>query len=212
MNTYKNLKIKAFINADIDLINAWLYDEICSIASKCFIPVLRNKSKVQTDKDIVQQVMNTYFRYSFSKNNWWNSEVEVSNSKKDKLKADFTKNNNKCKVQIEVEFWNSASCYRDYFKFMLAYKNEKADVWVLIVPTYAIAQRIDSWVSFYEKVIRELEQTKLILTIPILVIWISWWDELDLLKEEFDSSHKFNTNDSKLKQIELIKKYLGHVN
>ena len=212
MTNYPNIKIKSFSSADSELKKAGLYDEICSIANNCPIAILKSKSKVQKDKDVVQQVMNTYFKCAFGKNNWWNHEVEVSKSKEDRLKADFTKNNNNIHVQIEVEFWNSASCYRDYFKFMLAYKNDLADIWVLIVPSYSVSQRIDSGVSFYEKVVRELQQTKLILPIPILVIWISSWKELDLSKNDFQPWHKFNTNISKEKQAKVINEYLNNVN
>ena len=73
-------------------------------------------------------------------------------------------------AQIEVEFGNVASSYRNYFKFQLSFSYGLTDICILIVPSYDLANRIDSGVSNFEKANREIPQAKLSVTVPIYVI------------------------------------------
>ena len=65
---------------------------------------------------------------------------------------------------------NVASSYRNYFKFQLSFSYGLTDICILIVPSYDLANRIDSGVSNFEKANREIPQAKLSVTVPIYVI------------------------------------------
>lgn len=150
-------------------------EEILDICRDCPIPVFAGKSKKQKKKDVVQQIMNTYYRIQFTKNGWESEPLATPEESEDALRSDFRKtfeldNGKKITVQIEVEFGNVASSYRNYFKFQLSYSYGMTDVCVLIVPSSDLSKRIDSGVSYFEKVIREIPQAKLSVTVPILVI------------------------------------------
>lgn len=165
--------------------------ELLDICFDCPIAVYPGKSANQRGKDVVQQIMNTYFRIQFEEYGW---EVEPSatpDDYSDALKADFRKtfhfqDQEPLTVQIEVEFGNAASSYRNYFKFQLSFSYGMTDICVLIVPSYNLANRIDSGVANYEKVIRELPQAKLSVTVPIFVIGLFDEDEYGDYLEEWN--------------------------
>lgn len=151
-----------------------IHTELLDICKNCPIPVYRGKSNEQPDKDIVQQIMNTYFKLQFKKLGWEAEPLATPKDNEDDLKADFRKtfdkNGSKITLQIEVEFGNIASSYRNYFKFQLSYSYGLTDIGVLIVPSTNLANRVDSGVASFEKAIREIPQAKLSVTVPILVI------------------------------------------
>lgn len=148
--------------------------EILKICKDCPLPLYKGKSKKQKGKEVIQQIMNTYFRLRFEELEWTSEPFASPESTDDSLRADFRKEfadaSDKFAVQIEVEFGNAASIYRDYFKFQLSYWARKATVWVLIVPTYKLANRIDGGVANFEKIHRELPSALLSVTVPILAI------------------------------------------
>ncbi len=150
-------------------------EEIINICLGCPIPIYPGKSVRQPNKEVVQQIMNTYFRLQFEAYGWEVEPLATPNAYDDELRADFRKtfrynNGDEITAQIEVEFANVASSYRNYFKFQLSFSYGLADVCILIVPSYDLANRIDSGVSNYEKATREIPQAKLSITVPILVI------------------------------------------
>lgn len=154
-------------------------DEIINICYGCPVPVYPGKSAKQPRKDVVQQIMNTYFRLQFEDYGWEVEPLATPDYYEDALRADFRKtfhfqDRESIAVQIEVEFGNVASSYRNYFKFQLSFSHGLTDICVLIVPSYDLANRIDSGVSYFEKAIREIPQAKLSVTVPIYVIGL--WD------------------------------------
>lgn len=159
-----------------------IYDELMGIFTNCPVPVYEGKSKNQEQKDVVQQLMNTYFYEAFI-NQGWETEVLASPEEfEDALKSDFRKTfnregNENITVQIEVEFGNVASSYRNYFKFQLSFSYGMTDLCVLVVPSAKLSNRIDSGVSNFEKVLREIPTAKLSITVPILVVGL--FDEDD---------------------------------
>ena len=130
-------------------------DELLSVCNNCPIPVYSGKSQKQPSKDVVQQIMNTYFKLQFTRLGWTAEPLVTPTNNQDELRADFRKTfgkrDDKITLQTEVEFGNMASSYRNYFKFQLA-------------------NRIDSGVANYQKTIREIPQAKLSVTVPTLVI------------------------------------------
>lgn len=149
-------------------------DELLQVCQECPIPIYSGKSQRQPSKDVVQQVMNTYFRLRFRSLGWEEEPLATPTDYEDALRADFRKTfgegYNKITLQIEVEFGNVASSYRNYFKFQLSFSYDLTDICVLIVPSAEYAKRIDSGVANYEKAIREIPQAKLSVTVPTLVI------------------------------------------
>ena len=152
-----------------------IYEELIPICENCPIPVYKEKSKAQKKKDIIQQLMNTYFRLQFVNLGWETEPLATPETNADGLRSDFRKtfqtdDGEDITVQIEVEFGNVASSYRNYFKFQLSYSYKLTDICVLIVPCYHLSTRIDSAVSNFKKVKRELPSAKLSITVPTLVI------------------------------------------
>lgn len=200
----------------------FVYDELIKICEKCPIPKYSGKSKSQKKKDILQQMMNTYFKEAFLKAGWEKEPYATPEQFEDSLRADFRKtfiNTNDEKIsitlQIEVEFGNVASSYRNYFKFQLSFANEMIDVGILIVPSYHLANRIDSGVANFEKVIREIPSAKLSVTVPILVIGL--YEEQDQewdMKEEGYSLDVLKKSGSKYVQQrkEIIREYIDGIN
>jgi len=168
-------------------------DEIINICSKCPLPVYKNKSKSQPKLDVVQQIINTYFKIAFEDFGWEGEPLVTPDSFKDSLRGDFRKsftkkysndNNNTFTLQIEVEMGNIASSYRNYFKFQLSYAYKMADIAILILPCDNLSKRIDSGVASFEKTAREIPSADLSITVPILVIGLNDKDvkEIDIAK------------------------------
>ena len=147
---------------------------LLSICENCPIPVYSGKSKEQPDKDVVQQIMNTYFKLQFKALNWDIEPLVTPTDNEDALRADFRKTfineNSKITLQIEIEFGNVASSYRNFFKFQLSFSYDLTDICILVVPSANLANRVDSGIANYEKTIREIPQAKLSITVPTLVI------------------------------------------
>lgn len=159
-------------------------NELLNICYGCPIPIYPGKSDKQPQKDVVQQIMNTYFRLQFDAYGWEVEPLATPDNYEDALRADFRKTfyfrgREPITVQIEVEFGNVASSYRNYFKFQLSFAYGLTDMCVLIVPSYDFANRIDSGVSNFEKAAREIPQAKLSVTVPIYVIGLFDVDDYD---------------------------------
>ncbi len=166
-------------------------DELYDICVKCPVPVYRGKSKTQRNKDVVQQIMNTYFRIKFEEYGWESEPLATPDENEDELRADFRKkfytdDGKSITIQIEVEFGNIASSYRNYFKFQLSYSYGLTDICVLVVPSQQLANRIDSGVACFEKCKRELVQAKLSVTVPTLVVGLFDRDDMGNLVDEWD--------------------------
>lgn len=152
------------------------YDELIQVCRDCPIPIYPDKSAKQKNKDVIQQLMNSYFLKQFENLGWETEPLATPDNYEDALRSDFRKtffdekNNKLIAIQIEVEFGNVASSYRNYFKFQLSFANALTDICILIVPSQHLSVRIDSGVSNFEKACREIPSAKLSLTVPVLVI------------------------------------------
>lgn len=153
------------------------YEELLRVCSDCPVPVYGSKSVKQKNKDVMQQVMNTYFKLRFTSLGWEPEPLATPTETVDALRSDFRKTfcdpdtgEVLITLQIEVEFGNVASSYRNYFKFQLSYSYSMTDICVLIVPSRHLSVRIDSGVSNFEKTVREIPSAKLSITVPTLVI------------------------------------------
>ncbi len=193
------------------------FDELINICSKCPLPVYKNKSKSQPKLDVVQQIINTYFKIVFEKNDWELEPLVTPSNASDSLRGDFRKsfkkqiskdNNENITLQVEVEMGNIASSYRNYFKFQLSYSYKLTDFAILILPCDTLSKRIDSGVASYEKTVREIPSADLSITVPILVIGLDDTDvqEIDISKLSDNMEIvKGSKNNYKEKHIELVK-------
>ena len=157
------------------------YNEILTICQNCPLPIFAAKSASQPRLDVVQQIINSYFKIAFSPMYGWIHEPQVSpNHFDDTLRADFKKTYSardpqtgeirEITIQIEVEMGNIASSYRNYFKFQLSYSHQLSQIGIIILPCDHLSKRIDSGVASFEKTVREIPSADLSITVPILVI------------------------------------------
>jgi len=150
------------------------YEEILGICQKCPLPIYKEKSTSQPKLDVVQQIINTYFKIAFSRKGWELEPAVTPDSFDDALRGDFrkkfTKDDKDISIQIEVEMGNIASSYRNYFKFQLSYAHKLEDVAILILACDGLSRRIDSGVASFEKTVREIPSAALSITVPILVL------------------------------------------
>ena len=84
------------------------------------------------------------------------------------LKGDFAKN----RVFVEVEFGNSASMYRDLFKFQIASRSHVGEVAALIVATDRLARFFDSGITTFEQVHSLLPYMAIGIQMPIWIVGI----------------------------------------
>lgn len=104
------------------------------------------------------------------------------------LRGDFAKNG----VFVEVEFGNSASLYRDLFKFQIASRSGMGEVAVLIVATVQLAKLFDSGVGTFEQAISLLPYMKIGIQMPVWIVGIeptSW----EPIKERYDWMYRVAT-------------------
>jgi hypothetical protein len=152
-----------------------LYNEILETCRSCPVPVYPAKSENQAGKDVVQQILNQYIKLSLTQKGW-SAEPEASpDDVNDALRFDFEKDliledSESLKVRVEVEFGNAASYYRDLYKFQRAFTYKNADICILILPMNRLCTRIDSGLANFEKAKRELPDSILSTTVPIIVI------------------------------------------
>jgi hypothetical protein len=192
------------------------YREIINICKKCPLPVYSGKSSRQSKLDVVQQIINTYFKIAFTQHGWDEEPLVTPENLDDALRGDFRKSfqkdDKKISIQIEVEMGNIASSYRNYFKFQLSYAYKLADIAVLILACDDLSRRIDSGVASFEKTVREIPSADLSITVPILVIGLDdvGVEEIDIKAIEEDLEIvKGSKSKYKKAHIELVKGLLS---
>ncbi len=84
------------------------------------------------------------------------------------LRGDFVRN----RVFVEVEFGNTASIFRDVFKFQVANRSGAGDVGVVVVATERFARFFDSGVATFEGVQRLLPYFAVGIQMPIWIVGI----------------------------------------
>lgn len=155
---------------------AALRDEILDVVRRTPLPIFSGKSAKNQRLDVVQQIINTHYDYEFSVLRDWQYHPSATAILDSELKADFKKlahstaDNQRLAVQVEAQFGNMARWYTDVFKFQTSYSQNQIDLGVCVVPKFVLAKRIDSNITHYERVCRELPSAKVSITLPILVI------------------------------------------
>jgi len=153
-----------------DHITAWR--EIKKAVSATPLFTYEGKSARNDQLDVVQQLLNVYYERRFSVDGDWEYHPAATNIPSSNLAADFRKAFGNLVIQMEVQFGNMSRWYSDIFKFQTAYSQGLIHLGVCVVPTSSLAARIDSNVTNYERIVRELPSAQLSITLPILVIGI----------------------------------------
>jgi hypothetical protein len=104
--------------------------EIFRIVSR--VPWSPTKLEVPSEKNqnlYYQEAYNRLFNIEFQKEGGWKPQPVLCD--KPKLKGDFLKND----VFVEIQFGNSATVFRDYYKFHMGLVKKLLSLAVLIIPT-----------------------------------------------------------------------------
>lgn len=184
-----------------------LLSEILETIKNCPLYIYPNKSKNNKSLDVVQQILNAYFDVKFHKDKGWEYHPLATDIKDSNLKADFRKSYNNLKIHVEVQFGNMARWYSDIFKFQTAYSTDLIDLGICIVPLDSLAKRIDSNVTNYERVLRELPAADMSITHPILIIGIYPDNNtpiIDISASMFNSLKECNKGDNKYKLVNCL--------
>lgn len=147
-----------------------VWNQIIGICESAPLFVWPNKSKTNKRLDVLQQLMNAYFDRRLCIDNDWSHHPLATRIAASGLRSDFRKIFDDVAVQVEVQFGNMARWYSDIFKFQTAYSQELSQIAISIVPTAALAKRIDSNIAHFERALRELPSAELSITLPILLI------------------------------------------
>lgn len=118
-----------------------------------------NKSENQLGKDVLQSMLNAHVRHVLMEHDW---ECEVSayttrQGQPSPDRCDLGRLLGTHRLLMEVEFGNGASNERNLSKFMCAFRGGELDLAIYIVPTSKMGKRIDSGLTLYETVCRDLE-------------------------------------------------------
>lgn len=188
-----------------------VFNEICWICKNTPIPVYKNKSKNQKRLDVVQQIMDTYLNKQFKTLGWdVNKSIPI---KDDYVKFDYLKEIYKdelrCSLQIEVEFGNVASIYRDYFKLQLSNLNQLCDIGIMIIPTETLSKRIDSGVASFEKTVKEIQSGNLLFNFPLLIVGLDSEGSEEWDIKEIESDLKLLQNKGNIKHELLVLNYIN---
>jgi len=181
-----------------------LYSEILTTISNCPIYTYPNKSKNNANLDVMQQLLNAFFDVKFHASANWEYHPLATDIQDSGLKADFRKEHNNLKVHVEVQFGNMARWYSDIFKFQTAYSTNLIDLGICIVPMQSLAKRIDSNVTYYERVLKELPSADMSITHPILIIGIEPNEETQIINvsnSQFASAKKCHKGDNKYRLV-----------
>lgn len=104
------------------------------------------------------------------------------------LRGDFAKEG----LFVEVEFGNSASLFRDLFKFQVASRSGAGEVAVLIVATAHLAKFFDSGVATFEQATGLIPYMRIGIQMPVWIVGIepaSW----EPIKDRYDIMHRVAT-------------------
>jgi hypothetical protein len=94
------------------------------------------------------------------------ASLDILTKTKDSSKGDFAK----AGVFVEVEFGNTASMFRDLFKFQVANRERQGEVAVLVTAVKALARLHDSGITTYQKVEQLIPYMSVGVQMPIWII------------------------------------------
>jgi hypothetical protein len=94
--------------------------------------------------------------------------------RKSQLRSDFRKS----RIEVEVQFGNVARYAYDVYKMAISLALQQADVGIQVVCSKRFAAITGGNIAYFERVVRELERSRLTLIVPLVVIGIEpdHWD------------------------------------
>ena len=104
------------------------------------------------------------------------------------LQGDFAKN----RVFVEVEFGNTASLFRDLFKFQIAGRSRVGDIGVLVVASSNVARFFDSGVATFEQAVNLLPYMSIGIQLPIWIVGLDL-DDWESVKSRYEQMYEVAT-------------------
>ncbi len=156
--------------------------------------------------------MNTYFDRRFAVDCGWSYHPKATGIADSKLAADFRKTFGPLSIQAEVQFGNMARWYSDIFKMQAGYAQSLVELGLCVVPMASLAKRIDSNITHYERVIREIASARLSITLPILVVGLEpdpATPLVDASKSSFRSVKDFTGKGKEANRWRIVNGYLN---
>lgn len=89
-------------------------------------------------------------------------------SRNSQVRSDFRKS----RIEVEVQFGNVARYAYDVYKMAISLALGNADVGLMVVCTKAFANITGGNIAYFERVVRELERSRLTLIVPLVVLGI----------------------------------------
>lgn len=191
---------------------AW--DEIDEVLRNTPLFIYPGKSKSNANLDVVQQVMNVYYDRRLSVDLGWEYHPLATLIANSGLAADFRKTFGEMVIQMEVQFGNMSRWYSDIFKFQTAYSQRLINIGVCVLPSNALARRIDSNVANYERTLRELPSAELSITLPILLAGLSLdvnTPIVDISQCQFNSIKDITGKGNVLNRWRIVHGYLSGI-
>ena len=131
---------------------------------------------------IDQPVLNATLDLSLRSRGWTSQPFAVEGVPGDALPTFLQGDFSKRKVFVEVEFGNTASLFRDLFKFQIAGRSGAGEVGVLVVAVDSVARLFDSGVATFESATRLLPFMRIGIQLPVAVVGldlgVSDWDRV----------------------------------
>ncbi|MGE4396259.1 MAG: BglII/BstYI family type II restriction endonuclease [Sulfurimonas sp.] len=123
---------------------------------------LMNNPEIQIIPRITNEIRN-YFREKFILDGWSN-EMNLS------ANTDLTISAKKDKIALQVQTGNVSRTAYDLLKLQYLYLEGDITAGILIVPSKQAAKKMGSNLAHYERLQKELQLFKKIITIPIILV------------------------------------------
>ena len=108
-------------------------------------------------------------------------------------------------MYVEVEFGNTASLFRDLFKFQVAGRSGIGKVGVLVVVTAAVARLFDSNVATYEQGVNLLPYMNIGLALPTVVVGLDIVDWAPIEERYWEMYQIATANGVECHSFELVR-------
>lgn len=183
-----------------------VYNEITDVLKQLPLFIYPNKSKRNSNPDVVQQLMNVYLDYKFSVEYGW--EYQPSIDIESTYRADFRKHiqgiDEDLKINMEVQFGNMARFPTDLLKFTSSNNANAMDVGVSIVPVSKLSKRIGQNIAYFNGCINRIKSTQNSMMYPLLLIGIKEGRKtqvVDISKTDFKSFKEVTSHVNKFRII-----------
>ncbi len=170
----------AHLGAQHLLSSCGLLAQLHGVLTRLPVPHWQGKSSANDQLCVVQQVLNSFIEYELTERGWL-SQAQVGDAANE-FYADFWASapaqwqleglaDSSVQALCEVQFGNVGRLGMDIEKFRVGHLEGRCDVGIEIVPTRALAHRVDGSVATFEKACGLVQRLgRAGLPIPLLVV------------------------------------------